>query len=480
MTEMKKKPNTVYDSKGTAYTFSLADEIGSGGQGKVFKTNHPNILVKINKKQEVTDLFEERRQIHQVMRSSARGLNIALPLDLLKLKNRVGYVMELMDGLEPLQAQIERLQPDGTSLDLAFYRDTGGFGRRLRILRSLAEILAKLHARGLAYGDLSPHNIFVSSSVEHHQVWLIDSDNIRIHEHCKTNTFFTKGYAAPEIIRGESGSNIWTDCWSFAVIALQLLAHAHPFNQGCAVEDENPDIGETNAERGEYPWILDSTDDSNAWTGSGFPVDQLMSSRIMQLFQRCFGDSRQVDGLSNRPTMAEWHHVLHRASQMILRCSASDCRNTFIYNASQQCPFCSEVCDPQTYVRFSHWLHIGDDLWDAQQSNESVESRWTECSENMILNLNDEMYLYHEPYSEFDMDMQQPWCKLALSMEGLHISPEAGVTVQLSNVSGSTTAQMTKHKVLNVQQKKRQRLCISAPPKNHSATMSSFFWQFIW
>jgi hypothetical protein len=35
MTEMKKKPNTVYDSKGAAYTFSLADEIGSGGQGKV-------------------------------------------------------------------------------------------------------------------------------------------------------------------------------------------------------------------------------------------------------------------------------------------------------------------------------------------------------------------------------------------------------------------------------------------------------------
>ena len=480
MNKLDKEPRTVYDSKGTAYTFSLADEIGSGGQGKVFKTNHPNIVVKINKKREGADLLEERCQIQQVMRSSARGLNIALPLDLLKRKDRVGYVMELMDGLEPLQAQIERLQPEGTSLDIAFYRDTGGFGRRLRILRNLAETLAKLHARGLAYGDLSPHNIFVSSSVEHHQVWLIDSDNIRTHEYCKTNAFFTKGYAAPEIIRGESGSNIWTDCWSFAVIALQLLAHAHPFNQGCAVEDEDPDIGEANAERGEYPWVFDLTDDSNAWTGSGLPIDQLMSSQMMALFQRCFGNSRQAGGIFNRPTMAEWHHVLHRACQMILRCSASDCRSTFIYNANQQCPFCSEVCDPQQYVRFSQWLQIGDDLWDVQQSNESTERHWAECSENMILNLNDEMYLYHEPYSEFDMDMLQPWCKLELSTEGLHISPENGVVVQLSNVSGSTTAQITKLSSLKAQQKKCQRLCISAISKDHSATMSQFFWQFIW
>ena len=480
MSEKEKKSNTVYDSKGTAYTFSSADEIGSGGQGKVFKTNHLNTLIKINKVREGLDLLEERLQIQQVMRSSARGLNIALPLDLLKLKSRVGYVMELMDGLEPLQAQIERMQSDGISLDVAFYRDTGGFGRRLRILRSLAETLAKLHAKGLAYGDLSPHNIFVSSSVEHNQVWLIDSDNIRTHENCKTTAFFTKGYAAPEIIRGESGSNIWTDCWSFAVIALQLLAHAHPFNQGCAVEDEDPDVGEANAERGDYPWIFDLTDDSNAWTGSGFPVDHLMSSRMMELFQRCFGDSREVNGLFNRPTMAEWHHVLHRACQLILRCSAPECRNTFINNASQQCPFCSEICTSQDYIRFSHWLHIGDELWDSEQLNNSVEGRWAECSESVILNLDDEMHLYHEPYSEFETDMLQPWCKLVLSIEGLHISPEAGSTVQLSNVNGSTTVQITKPKILKVQQKKQQRLCISEISKNHSATVSSFFWQFTW
>jgi DNA-binding helix-hairpin-helix protein with protein kinase domain len=69
-------------------------------------------------------------------------------------------------------------------LDMFLYRDTGSFGRRLQILKQLAETLAKLHGRGLAFGDLSPNNIFVSQSVEHHQVWLIDADNI----HLKNNS----------------------------------------------------------------------------------------------------------------------------------------------------------------------------------------------------------------------------------------------------------------------------------------------------
>lgn len=92
------------------------------------------------------------------MRLPLRDLKIALPLSLLQSKNVQGaYVMELMDGLESLSTQIENIQKNGQQLDMFLYRDTDGFGRRLQILKQLAETLAKLHGRGLAFGDLSPN-----------------------------------------------------------------------------------------------------------------------------------------------------------------------------------------------------------------------------------------------------------------------------------------------------------------------------------
>jgi serine/threonine protein kinase len=92
--------------------------------------------------------------------------------------------------------------------------------------------------------------------------------------------FILKGYAAPELIRKESGNNTQTDAWSFAVIALQLLANIHPFNNGIAVQDEEPEIAEEKSERGEFPWIFDTEDDSNEWSGVGFPIIRMLNQRL--------------------------------------------------------------------------------------------------------------------------------------------------------------------------------------------------------
>lgn len=273
----QRKIQTVRDSFNTVYT--LLEKIGEGGQGMVLRTDRPNLLVKITPPLSPSHLTQIRKNIRRIMREDLGELKIAIPKAELQLKNRAGYVMEMMDGLQPLQFVIEQshvlLAEKG---DPEGYRASGGLKRRLLILRELACTLAKLHGRGLSFGDLSPNNVFVSKSVEHHQVWLIDVDNISPHEHFGSSGLYTKGYAAPELVRGESGSNIWTDCWSFAVIALQLLTHTHPFNSGVAVEDEDPDIGEERAALGQYPWIHDPDDDANAWTKVGLPLDQLASS----------------------------------------------------------------------------------------------------------------------------------------------------------------------------------------------------------
>jgi len=60
--------------------------------------------------------------------------------------------------------------------ELQGFVQSGGLARRLALLARLARVLASLHGLGIAHGDLSPRNVFVSSTHAHSQVWLIDVD----------------------------------------------------------------------------------------------------------------------------------------------------------------------------------------------------------------------------------------------------------------------------------------------------------------
>jgi serine/threonine protein kinase len=171
--------------------------------------------------------------------------------------------MELMDGLTPM-TELMQVATDAlmTGDGLSGYLKTGGLLRRLKILARLARVLAELHGRGLAYGDLSPANVFVSQSLEHAEVWLIDADNVASQSRDGQQVVFTPDYGAPEILREESGINTLTDSWSFAVMAYRLLTLVHPL-KGDVVLDGEPKLEES-ALRGEFPWVDHPVDRSNA------------------------------------------------------------------------------------------------------------------------------------------------------------------------------------------------------------------------
>ena len=217
------KRRTVYDQHGTAHI--LTSMLGEGGQGIVCTTERPNVLVKVQRQRLDPRALRERvRQINALLNLELDSLHIARPQALIE-RPVPGYVMELMDGLEPLQKMLEAshralVEGDG----LSGYVATGGLRRRLALLHELARTLASLHARGLAYGDLSPANVFVSQSVGHHQLWLIDCDNLCVSERAGHGHVHTPGYGAPEVVRGESGVNSLSDAWAFAVIAFASMS----------------------------------------------------------------------------------------------------------------------------------------------------------------------------------------------------------------------------------------------------------------
>ncbi len=329
----------VQDTKGSFY--ELREELSRGGQGIVYRTQYPQVLIKgfTNKDQQAR--LRWHQLIAWLIHQDLSDLKLARPLAMLA-EPRYGYVMELMDGLIPLQSLLDSFidAEDETAGD---YLRQGGLRRRIRILSQLARTLNQLHGRGLLYGDLSPSNIFVSDDPGHAETWLIDCDNISLESHNGLSVH-TADYGAPEVVRGDALLSSLTDIWSFAVIAYQLLTHNHPF-KGQLVTDGEPEEEEA-ALRGEHPWINDAQDNANQCFAN-LPIQLLEHSKLPALFSRCFeaGLHNPVD----RPSMTEWLEALAEIDERIYCCSG--CGGTTLLSAELDsvddaaCFFCDEPAD---------------------------------------------------------------------------------------------------------------------------------------
>ncbi|WP_349618181.1 protein kinase domain-containing protein [Azotobacter salinestris] len=359
MTTTTKTPlkRVVLDIKGSAY--ELREEMSRGGQGIVYRTQFPQVLVKgfTNKDEQVRQRW--RRHIAWLIHQNLKDLKLARPSELLA-EPRSGYVMELMDGLVPLQSLLDSFAAAGEEAFID-YQQQGSLRRRIRILCQLARTLNQLHARGMLYGDLSPANIFVSDDPAHAETWLIDCDNISLEAHSGL-TLHTVDYGAPEVVRGDALLSSLTDCWSFAVIAYQLLTHNHPF-KGDLVNDGEPEEEEA-ALRGAHPWIYDSQDDANACFAN-LPIQLIEHSRLPDLFRRCF--EQGLHSASERPGMAEWLEALSEIDERLFDCASCGGSSLLPIDleaaGDAQCFFCDEPADSRL-VLFEEFIVTPDDEQD--------------------------------------------------------------------------------------------------------------------
>lgn len=335
----------IADEHGTVY--ELGFKLGEGGQGKVYSVKNGRYAIKVL--QQANQLQREglRRQIKLVRQLDLTGLKIARPIALLK-EPRLGYVMELLTGMEPLSNLIPTpLQFRELDNLVEWYLQGGGLGRRLRLLAKCAEIFSKLHSKGLVYGDPSPNNIFVSSSNKSEEVWLIDSDNLRYEDSAIASRLRTTPYAAPEIELCITGTNTLTDAHALAVIAVKTLSFVHPL-MGDLVENGDPEMI-NQAVQGKLPWVNDPNDDRNR-SSYGFPLDMVLSPRLKKLCAKSFGA-----GLTNpkmRPSANQWVETLHSAADYILHCQ--HCESTF-YATSKLCPWCDTPRSQFVQLAISQW-----------------------------------------------------------------------------------------------------------------------------
>lgn len=342
------------------YKFTLTNKISGGGQGAVYRTQNPNIVVKL--------MFDRQNMEYSrdvsgnakfdFLRTLPLPENTNITLPQATLRKYAGYTMTLLDEMEPFESAFAydfdfkteytngwlesiRESNEDCANDFAQYIVTGGIRRRLEAYFKCAATLAMLHATGLVYCDLSANNIFISKEASK-AVWLIDADNINFQSYTvKNGGYFTPGYAAPEIIRGK-GSTFYSDCYSFAVSLFWNLTWNHPFVGAMLDEGFDDDFADDSQDRaysGEYPWIFDTEDVANHLGDSakGMPAEMVVSPRLMKYFDRTFSAEGKKKR-STRTTMFEWTNVLAEAIDHTIRCP--ECGMDYNAEDSDICPWC--------------------------------------------------------------------------------------------------------------------------------------------
>lgn len=363
------------------YLHRVADELARGGQGVVYRTGDADLAVK----QPLGTDGEPDRSSNLVERfASIRTLplprRIPVSLPLATLRDQPGYVMRLLSDMQPFGAfelsadrreQLVKVQAPAwlagaedptTAATLLHYAQSGSTKSRLWALSRVAAILARVHAAGLVYGDISPNNCFVGMGKQP-DVWLIDADNLRYEVLEGGNAVFTPRYGAPEIVRGQDRSRPRTDCWAFSVMAFEILSLVHPFI-GRKVMDPEDDKGGWDADPvdgdapadldeqaygGYLPFVDDEDDDSNPAI-SGLPRELVTTPEIAKLFQETFSAGRVKPW--RRPAASFWARALASAHDQSLVCSS--CQMSY-FRHHEACPYCAGPRPGHVLARTDRW-----------------------------------------------------------------------------------------------------------------------------
>lgn len=402
MTQQKEsKPRWVKDQ--LSQWHELTKILGQGGQGVVYRTSDPELLVKmplingmeITDKKEVERFQEQLERLYLLPLTSA--MHITRPLYL--LEEQAGYVMQMMQDMQPIgewlpqlfKSLIEEDQkafkspawlsedvPVEASYPLAMYAKNGGTKRRLELLAQASIELLRLHSVGVIFMDISPDNIYCSTSPEHSEVWMIDADNLRFEAVNAKSGVLTPQYGAPEIVKGDDGSRVVSDTYSLALLAFKILTMSGAFDgqrfrdaqdeeEDWAAEESISASGlslETQAEYGLLPFVFDAEDDSNSQT-NGLPHELVLTPPLLKFFQKMFGVGRSEAW--QRPSLHSLPRLLASAADASIQC---DCGMSFCYQLSapeQSCPYCKQ--QPEQLLVATSYFYTSEGA--------SGESAWT-------------------------------------------------------------------------------------------------------
>jgi serine/threonine protein kinase len=200
--------------------------LGTGCYGIVRECVHrrtnQSFAVKSFEKAKIKHFDHLRREIEVL--SSIQHPSIIQLVDCYEDEHNVHIVTEKCSGGE----LFDRIEQRSASSNQGCFDERSA----ARIIKSLLEAVAYLHANGIVHRDIKPENILFESKDKDSPTKLIDFGLSRRHRHgIDGNLSKFRGtiyYMSPELLRCNYSSP--TDIWSTGVIAYMLLSGYPPFN----------------------------------------------------------------------------------------------------------------------------------------------------------------------------------------------------------------------------------------------------------
>lgn len=333
--------NVVKDVNGDIYT--LDSVLGQGGQGMVCSTKDSSLAIKFvmngeNILQDEKYYESYKNKINDVVIMNIDSdINLCHPYTMLE-KPYCGYVMHMLTELKPVSNLIYDPNSDNGLSD--FFLKTNGLKKRLEVLIELSRTLARLHSKGIVYCDISPNNVFYSNTDNFSKIWIIDCDNLKFTSDQK-HGIFTPGYGAPEVASNLTSNTIYSDCFSFAVLAFKILTARNPFEVDYTDESSSDGWDASTTQlaskdkiaSNDIPWLFENgtSDQLKAY------FNHFLTKDMLSLFEQTFGKTgRSVP--TSRPSMREWYSCLKDIYLKITKCQCG----RYIFAGENECPFCHE------------------------------------------------------------------------------------------------------------------------------------------
>ena len=313
------------DEKGYVHRIDIANIIGTGAQGAVYRGENKNILIKINQTKEENYLGKKIDKIKSL--NLPKNLKFTLPIAKLNIsnKNYEGYIMRMMEDMKPILHLMKNSFKNIEECYDYYNQETGGLRRRLEILKKIAYNLYYLHSRGIVYGDISSNNIFISMDSKYTEVWFIDCDNID-YSYDIDYTIGTDGFCSPEIRKvlapynmGKQNNTIENDIYAFANLAFNVLFLADPFRGSILLED-NEDDGddwwddesddEKKFDLGEVSWVGENDESNKPIYGLSTNMDKMISPELKNLFNETLGYIGR-NNPKQRPSLRIWYEEIN-------------------------------------------------------------------------------------------------------------------------------------------------------------------------
>lgn len=315
------------DEKEYIHRIDIANIIGSGVQGIVFRGENKNILIKISKVKKENDFGRKIDKIKSL--NLSKDFKFTLPITKLisSDKNYEGYIMRMMEDMKPISYLMRTSFENMEECYKYYNQETGGLRRRLEVLKKIAYNLYYLHSKGIVYGDISPNNIFVSKDKLYSEIWFIDCDNID-YAYDINYTRGTEGFCSPEIRKSLAPYNmakqkntIENDIYAFANLAFNILFLADPFKGSIVLEEnetdednddwwEVEDDDNTKFDLGEVSWVGENDRNNKPIYGLSINMNKMISPELKNLFDRTLGYIGR-NNPKERPSLRIWYEEIN-------------------------------------------------------------------------------------------------------------------------------------------------------------------------